>query len=300
MSGKGEDVLDMEKILQSRTVKFIVGCDEKEFSVQELSLCVISPALRALLTGGMKESVEGKVVWDDVEPATFVRLMEYAYSHDYSVPKVVKTTPSNDWDKTDKNGSTKIDDEPDSLNSYLQNATHQGAQHQFAKKCFTQPPEPEIDQGSQPNNGVAYLRTDWLEDIKYSKTGIADVFMSQAKLYILADKYGIEGLRSLCLHRLKQSLLHCSGTVEFESLLLDVIEFVFSKTKTQDSLRKLLVCYCITDLQWIASCEHYEDLIEELPGFASAILSNVPLSYWDELSNGTSSRALPRKSGCFK
>ncbi|TQN72029.1 hypothetical protein CSHISOI_03490 [Colletotrichum shisoi] len=276
MSGKGEDVLDMEKILQSRTIKFIVGRDETEFNVQEFSLC--------------------KVVWDDVEPATFVRLMEYAYSRDYSVPKVVKTTTSNDCDKPDKNGGTKTDDEFDSLSSYLQNATHQGAQHQFSKQCFAQPFEPEIGQGSQPNNGAAYLRKDWLEDLKSSKTGIADVFMSQVKLYILADKYGIEGLLSLCLHKLKQSLLHCSGTVEFESLLLDLIEYVFSKTKPQDALRKLLVCYCITDLQWIASCERYEDLIEELPGFASAILSNVPLSYWDELSNGTPSRESPSKS----
>ncbi|WQF85724.1 Putative SKP1/BTB/POZ domain superfamily protein [Colletotrichum destructivum] len=195
MSGKGGDVLDMEKVLQSRTVKFIVGCNEKEFSVHEFSFCSISPALRALLTGGMKESVEGKVVWDDVEPATFT------------------------------------DNKVDSLKSYLQSDAYQGAQHQFSKKCSTQPLEPEIGQGSHPKNGAAYLRSDWLEDLEFSKTGIADVFMSQAKLYILADKYGIEGLRSLCLHRLQQSLLHCLGTSEFENLLLDVIEFVFSKTR---------------------------------------------------------------------
>lgn len=214
--------------------------------------------------------------------------MEYAYSHDYSVPKVVKTTTSNDCDKTDDTGSTKTDDQTGSLNWYLQNAAHQGAQNQFGNECFTQPLGSDNGRPSHPNNEAAYRRTDWLEGLKSSETGIADVFMSQAKLYILADKYGIEGLRSLCLHRLQQSLLHCLGTSEFTDTFLDVVELVFSRTRPQDALRKLLVCYCIADMEWISSHERYFDLIEELPGFASAILSNVPLSYWNDLSNGTS------------
>ncbi|KAJ0159553.1 hypothetical protein CTA2_9490 [Colletotrichum tanaceti] len=287
MSDKAEDAIDLERIRQSRIVKFVVGPDEKEFSVHEFSLCAISPGLRELLTGGWKESVEGKVVWIDVEPATFVRLMEYAYYHDYSVPKVARTTTLNDCDEPD--------DSPDSLESYLQSSTHQGAQHQFGKKCFTQPLGLEFGQGSHPNNEAAYLRTDWLEDIKSSKTGMADVLMSQVKLYTLANHYGIEGLRSLCLHRLQQSLLHCPGTSEFMDIFLDVVELVFSRTRPQDPLRKLLVCYCVTDLEWATAFKRYRDLIEKLPGFASAILSNVPLSYWNELSNGISSTVLPSK-----
>lgn len=48
----------------------------------------LSNPLNSLINGDMTEAREGIVVWDDMEPDTFVRVLEFAYRGDYTTPKL--------------------------------------------------------------------------------------------------------------------------------------------------------------------------------------------------------------------
>ncbi|KAK1446921.1 hypothetical protein CCUS01_02480 [Colletotrichum cuscutae] len=50
--------IDVAEILKSRIIKFIVGDDEVEYNVHEAAISGLSGPLRALVTNGMKESME--------------------------------------------------------------------------------------------------------------------------------------------------------------------------------------------------------------------------------------------------
>ncbi|KAL2879002.1 hypothetical protein SGCOL_005701 [Colletotrichum sp. CLE4] len=115
---------DLDEAIQSSNIKFIVGPEKKEYTVHESRFTSLSSPLRALLTGGFQESKEGKVIWGDTDPVTFVVLVQYAYNGDCLLP-----APDED-DETPEDGDTagKL---PRSMKSYINAAKHRGSQHGF-------------------------------------------------------------------------------------------------------------------------------------------------------------------------
>lgn len=94
------------------------------------------------------------------------------------------------------------------------------------------------------------------------------VFIDQARLYVLADKYGIEPLRQLILSKLHTTLTSfklyqtgVAGVVEF-------VRFVYSNTPPNygnkpDALRSLVARYIASVLGQIGDNEAFKELLEE-------------------------------------
>ncbi|KAJ5348339.1 uncharacterized protein N7506_001592 [Penicillium brevicompactum] len=118
----------MKEVLESPLFTFQVGPQKKEFVVHSLIIAKLSPALNALINGEWKEASDKRVDWSDVKEGTFLRLCEFAYGKDYtlpapdlgelSFPKTTHTTTSgasNDDDKSSNGESThstfEVDDD---------------------------------------------------------------------------------------------------------------------------------------------------------------------------------------------
>ncbi|KAK1658187.1 hypothetical protein BDP55DRAFT_734298 [Colletotrichum godetiae] len=80
------------EITKSRIIKFIVGKNKAEHNVHRAVISRLSKPLRALVTNGMRESVEVVVVWADVDSDAFALLMEFAYSKDFTITDEKKET----------------------------------------------------------------------------------------------------------------------------------------------------------------------------------------------------------------
>jgi len=63
--------------------------DALEILIHEEAIASQSPALNKLMRGEMSEGKTGEVTWADVDLATFTRFTQFAYTGDYSVPKMV-------------------------------------------------------------------------------------------------------------------------------------------------------------------------------------------------------------------
>ncbi|KAL6824622.1 hypothetical protein J3E69DRAFT_337140 [Trichoderma sp. SZMC 28015] len=72
-----------ESILASKPFKFVVGPKKKQFKMHEAAITRLSKTLDKLLNGGMKESKEHCVCWEDIDEKTFLRFGEWAYTGDY-------------------------------------------------------------------------------------------------------------------------------------------------------------------------------------------------------------------------
>lgn len=70
-------------ILLSKPFTFIVGPHKKQYIIHEAAASRLSKTLDSLLNGGMRESDERCVFWEDTDEKAFIRFGEWAYTGDY-------------------------------------------------------------------------------------------------------------------------------------------------------------------------------------------------------------------------
>ncbi|KAJ5396992.1 hypothetical protein N7509_005105 [Penicillium cosmopolitanum] len=94
------------------------------------------------------------------------------------------------------------------------------------------------------------------------------VFLGQAKLYVLADKYGIEPLRRLIILKLYRTLstfkLYDTGVVS----IIEFVRFVYLNTPPNhggqvDPLRNMVTRYVISVLGKIGENQYFQELLED-------------------------------------
>ncbi|KXH55660.1 hypothetical protein CSAL01_09418 [Colletotrichum salicis] len=268
--------------IQSRNIKFIVGPEKTEYTVYESRFTNLSPALRALLTGGFQESKEGKVIWDDTDPVTFVLLVQYAYNGHYSLPAPTKrmrllkmATPPATCPVQWRYVST------------FNAAEHRGSQHDFVNEKFFagKTSNPETRRILKVATGVE----------KYEKAcrhadHLMPMYVQHVRLYFLADKYTIEDLKQHCLDKIKHFLAECPGTFQLKTVLFESIPIIYSWTVHGDSLRRLITHYFIANMNWIDTGARFKALRRSTPEFGLDLLDAIPRSYWAELSDGPDKR----------
>jgi hypothetical protein len=88
--------MDFGSVLSSRIIRFEVGLQKKEYFVHETAISQLSQPLKTLVSGRMKEAIEGCVVWDDVDEQTFARFGKWAYTGDYeaAAPEILLESSS--------------------------------------------------------------------------------------------------------------------------------------------------------------------------------------------------------------
>lgn len=89
------------------------------------------------------------------------------------------------------------------------------------------------------------------------------VFLGHAKLYILADKYLVDELKELILHKLRSTLqafeLHNTRVVD----IVELARFVYSNYDGLVELRTLVVEYVVLRHSLIDSSKVFEELLQE-------------------------------------
>lgn len=173
----------------------------------------------------MKEGREGKAVLeDDVDSETFIRAVQWAYTGNYHTSKVEEGAIKPSKSDADNNHRPQITPSVTILNSVPANL------HRFASKRF--------HSGRIPHQSLsAFLNTDVIRRQEHKAPGVCPrSLVAHAKLYVFADRYLIDDLKGLVLHKLYTTLLtfpllvypHTLGT--FIKLLAYVYENPTSET----------------------------------------------------------------------
>ena len=102
-----------------------------------------------------------------------------------------------------------------------------------------------------------------------SRQDFTPVFLGHARLYVLADKYDVQPLKELVLHKLHQTLKSFSIYTARVVDLINLVRFAYSDESTPtyndrvDDLRKLVVHYVATTLESIAESEPFMELLQD-------------------------------------
>ncbi|KAK6221818.1 hypothetical protein QIS74_04690 [Colletotrichum tabaci] len=317
---------DMDEILKSRSVNFVVGPKRTMYTVHSASLTALSQPLKELIVPNRRRIGYGTVVWLHVEPSTFINLMEYAYSRDYTIadlPKKknsgknsaesresgsVKYETDSDDDKSSSEDEAYLPARPittasagkkpdtgtdgaekaDSLYSWILEVSKSpnSPQHWCAQYKFCLENFPIDTTVNGPTD--AWLKGNQLQH----DSGYQAVLKTHLNLYFLADEHEITELKDLCLERIRLTLLHAPGTSEVASSVLDAIHVVYANTDIGNPLRSLLVKYCATDMEWMmgggggGGVVQITPVIRGVPGFAADLLLEIPHAYWKEVGDG--------------
>lgn len=73
----------IQSIIGSDIFEFVIGPHSKKFSIHGAAISGLSKPLNVLLNGRMREAIEKRVRWPDVDEKTFVRFSQWAYTGDY-------------------------------------------------------------------------------------------------------------------------------------------------------------------------------------------------------------------------
>ncbi|CAG8238049.1 unnamed protein product, partial [Penicillium olsonii] len=291
--------------LVSPLFKFTVGAEKKDITVHSSALAELSPALNALMNGEMVEAKTRHVDWSEVDVDTFVRLCEFAYFRNYTPPRscliegripLETAKPIKKKRKSKKRRSNVFWDEP------LPEPT--AAPEPEPEPIFEPVPASaeSLDEGPRSEEEIcndpeiAYKeRSVWtghlrdkftsslvipdtekdLSETSFTPPRIAGswedfhpVFLEQAKLYVLADKYGIESLRRLVICKLHQTLsnfkLYETGVVS----IIEFVRFVYLNTppnigSEMDAMRNLVTRYIVSVLGQMGETKCFQELLED-------------------------------------
>ncbi|CAJ2500186.1 Uu.00g030390.m01.CDS01 [Anthostomella pinea] len=265
---------DYSKIFSSKTFKFDVGPQKKEFVLHEAALSTLSKPLDRLLNGSMKEAKEGCVVWDDLDESTFLRFIKWAYSGDYGTPSPdILLDASQIATQHRASGATTntTDNNCVSLGSLaLTEATTtdtSGPCKRESGKAFL-----ENKQYSPPTpTSTPRTNAEACED--YS-----GIFLAHARLYVLADKYDIRTLRQLALHKLwatlKDFTLYPGRVSDIAALIMYAFQ-AFSASAVDDVMCGMLADYAACIFEELVECKEWKDMIVELPVFVGCMLTKL-------------------------
>jgi hypothetical protein len=230
------------------------------------------------MTGWALEREKAIAELDDVDEDTFILLCQFAYMGDYIVPEPSIDTPgkSDGSSSSSKRKASALNDirEESTATSYASRSKKRAkkpvarrakkptgtTQNDFrvSKYCDTLPSASLIAACEvQPNSSAIQNYT--------------QVFLTHAKLYVLADKYLVENLRALCLHKLHKTLVEFTLYQKRVNDVLALVEYVFSdKTQatSEEPLRALVLEYIVLQIHNIGGLDQFASLLGQNGAFA--------------------------------
>ncbi|KAK2041409.1 hypothetical protein LZ31DRAFT_393850 [Colletotrichum somersetense] len=254
-----------DHIFSSSIIKFVVGKDQTEFNVHEAVIAKISDPLRALVTNGMKESVEGKVVWEDVDMDTFTKLLQFAYEHDYTIidPDEERDAYLLEWTINEQFALVEAG------NAGLRTLLSK----EFKAEC--------LDEADETGDGTFGDREKQTERLCYHSH---DHYMAHVRLYILADRYAVLGLVSLSLRKIRDMLLNQPLMESFFTIVWKLLGFIWPRTSSGDKHRRLLLNITLLCLERAMQSEEACPLLESTPEIAASLMLMPKPEHWEQIS----------------
>ncbi|RYO96420.1 hypothetical protein DL764_007468 [Monosporascus ibericus] len=295
-----------QSILESKLVQFVIGPEKKEFLVHEYAVSSLSKPLDRLLNGQMKEATEGRVVWDDMDEAAFVRFIQWAYSGSYTDPEpviftdssVIATSTAEDG-KVAKNATATagagssvtiaLEEDAESVVSFVHRPScslcyptvpiYPSSRRPKCEKCPDPRKKRQMVNGfiSSSLYACSTHSSPPRQNKKYDEN-YALVFLAHARLYVMADKYDLPQLSELALHKLWATL---KIFTPYPSRLGDIVCMItyafhsFSESAEGDKMCDMLVHYSGCIYENLTANDGFKTLVEEYPLFTHGLMKKI-------------------------
>ena len=264
----------------------------------------------------MLEAKEGCAGLEDVDERTFSRFGQYLYTTDYAAADSAPSpgssdVPTENLDPSDghidevslKDDAPHMDGALDvaiaaepvapDLSDIMVREEDEWGTWGFAKTAKTKSRSRGTGKTSVITRSKKSLLWEKFERLSYPHPGptfkprknrnagedYTAVFLGHARLYVFADKYDIESLRSLCLHKLHQTLVEFTLHDERLGDVVELLRYSYSDTAeldhSIDSLRLLTVQYAACVVERLLRHHGFQSLLEDAGPLAKDLFEEV-------------------------
>lgn len=248
---------------------FVLGEDGEALVVSGAAIAALSDPFHALINGPMCVASERKVTIPDNSREDFVRLCEFAYRGDYTIPQPQSISEEPTQPKVEEQREEACEATHSNLRSVFDQLTslreieemereeeqrerafrerkweeekrrerEAESQEDECKEMTWVPVEERFNkhkyiQGATPKKAINagfVAKKNRSEDEDYS-----GVFLAHAKLYCIADRYLIEPLKALALDKLRKVLLVFHIFPRSVSDVTELVRFIYEDDNTSD------------------------------------------------------------------
>ncbi|UKZ96852.1 uncharacterized protein TrAFT101_011629 [Trichoderma asperellum] len=251
-------------ITSSPPFTFVVGPDEKEHTIHSALVAHQSEALNALINGGMKESIERRVIWKEISEEVFIDFSQYVYTGDYDGAKPSKREVPG---RVAPLRVSPIGDAcwiPPHLRKKGKSESSIWTKKRLLWHKF-QALDPLPSQDSAPSLGSSAI------------CDYTDVFLSHARMYVFADYYGIDPLQILALHKLLRALILFDDQGGSCGDIIQLVRYSFEQTVDKwdqdDELRSLVCLYAACQVEDLWKDTEFKDIMKTLPDFSTGLIT---------------------------
>ena len=240
-----------------------------------------SEVLDTLVNGQMKEAIESRAIWKDVEADTFIRFCEFAYTGAYEESQPRQLQAKDTAASPSEVGYKHADDSESSW------PTRNAKSKRTKKNKSVFDDDMDDTWGERKKDALwrTFAKLHPLPEIKCEETSYtpsddySDVFLCHSRVYVFADCYGIERLRTLALHKLRQALTRFELRDNTYRAVVQLVQYTFSETADkgnegdEDALRMLVSFYVACKAEELWRSAEFRELIRTLPDFPSSFIS---------------------------
>ncbi|KIN05223.1 hypothetical protein OIDMADRAFT_25799 [Oidiodendron maius Zn] len=269
-------------VFRSKQFVFVIGDETKtEYTVHRDLIAKQSKALNALVNGEMQETLNGRVTFEDLDDNTFVRFCQFAYTGDYITPGFISdpnvivppsVAPSLHDSASDRESNDihepmveplAVAEEMPSDWGFKSTKPKKQSKSRLLRQSFD-----DKDYDIETPVRIWSARC----EVRPNSSVVEDytpVLLGHAGLYIFGEKWGIENLKILALHKLHKTL---TKFTLFESRRRDIVELlrcVYSNENTPDrgevvdELRSLVMLYVVCEAESLTQCSEFMALLGE-------------------------------------
>ena len=232
-----------------------------------------------MINGHLSEAQQGFAILEDVDEGTFVRFIRWAYSKDYPAPEHTLVESCNETTKTSNHvdedfgwgtWSTKKDKKKKTTgqSSSLKGSLRESfiMQHDLLSSGHTL--DPSIP---GPRGNVA------------PEEDYTEVFLGHARMYVFAEKYDIQPLKTLALLKLHRTLSIFTLFPERIGDIMTLLKYVYANTAEtvdgNEDIRPMLAHYIGTEMETLSKDGEIKDIMldngEMLGDFLKMFASRV-------------------------
>lgn len=280
--------LDVD-VFRSKQFVFIVGENQAAIPVHAAAIAKQSKALDILINGPMGEASEGKAIFKDVEEDTFIRFCQFAYTGDYTTPDFTHTPTIELGDisppvailykasTTDRDETKSIEAEPEPERDAATVADFDpwGSTNKKAKN----PKKPSKGSLLRQSLHNQLYNTETIRTILAAQCEVRQnshptedytpVFLGHAQLYVFAEQWGIDVLKTLALSKLHKTLTSFTLYAVRRPDIVELLRYTFSNDHTPDrvgavdDLRSLVMLYTACEVESLVHCPEFLSLVWE-------------------------------------
>ena len=235
-----------------------------------------------MINGHLSEAQQGFAILEDVDEGTFVRFIRWAYSKDYPAPEHALVESCNETTETSKDAcafdedfgwgtwSTKKDQKKKNTgqSSSLKGSLRESFIMQYDLLSSSHTFDPSIP---APRGNVA------------PEEDYTEVFLGHARMYVFAEKYDIQPLKTLALLKLHRTLSIFTLFPERIGDIMTLLKYVYANTAEtvdgNEDIRPMLAHYIGTEMETLSKDGEIKDIMldngEMLGDFLKMFASRV-------------------------